>query len=657
MSSQSYTVPFIVPTVTISDSLYLEVVTITSSSPLTFQFTSPNLSFLQTSLPPQIKPSSGLALQLASSNPDYGKTTTLAGSSSGSTDGTGTGAQFAGPFGVAVDSTGNVYVADSSNHRIRKITPEGVVTTLAGSSLGFADGTGTNATFRNPSGVEVDSTGNVYVADTFYSRIRKITPEGVVTTLAGSSSAFADGTGTNARFNGPQGIAVDSAGNLYIADSSNHRIRKITPAGEVTTLAGSSQGFADGTGTNAQFNTPYGVAVDSTGNVYVADSSNHRIRKITPAGVVTTFAGTTQGSANGTGTNARFDNSYGVEVDSAGNVYVADTSSHRIRKITPAGVVTTLAGSTFGSTNGTGTNAQFYSPYGVAVDSAGNVYVADFNNNRIRKIIASENSLLQHTTGSSPITVPGSTSQIVSFVIPVSSLPSLNLAGTWMLTLYASLTESTSPATIVCQLYNGYTLLTSGTTSIIVSSMSSQPYTVPFIVPTVTIPNFLRLHISVTTSTSPITFQLTPPNLSFLQTSIAGSSSIFNTNVGIFCNSPAYPLHVVGQIFATGSITSNSDSRLKNVIGPISNGLSIVQQLNPITFTMKDDTTARVKHGFLAQEIKAILPDMVYETPNEDRMLHLSYGDLVAPLTSAIKELSSRLSNIEIQFAASQTPQ
>jgi hypothetical protein len=187
--------------------------------------------------------------------------------------------------------------------------------------------------------------------------------------------------------------------------------------------------------------------------------------------------------------------------------------------------------------------------------------------------------------------------------------------------------------------------------------MILQPYTVPFIVPTVTIPNFLRLHISVTTGTSPITFQFTPPNLSFLQTSIAGSSSIFNTNVGIFCNSPAYPLHVVGQIFATGSITSNSDSRLKNVIGPISNGLSIVQQLNPITFTMKDDTTARVKHGFLAQEIKAILPDMVYETPNEDRMLHLSYGDLVAPLTSAIKELSSRLSNIEIQFAASQTQQ
>ena len=213
-----------------------------------------------------------------------GVVSTLAGSTQGYTDGTGTSAQFDYPTGVAVDGAGNVYVADSYNHRIRKITASGVVSTLAGSTQGYTDGTGTSAKFAYPSGVAVDGAGNVYVADQYNHRIRKITASGVVSTLAGSSMGNTDGTGTSAQFSYPTGVAVDGAGNVYVADQYNHRIRKITASGVVSTLAGSSSGYADGTGTSAKFDYPTGVAVDGAGNVYVADYYNHRIRKITSSG-------------------------------------------------------------------------------------------------------------------------------------------------------------------------------------------------------------------------------------------------------------------------------------------------------------------------------------------------------------------------------------
>ena len=175
----------------------------------------------------------------------------------------------------------NVVRSNAITRRNAFKIPPGIVTTFAGSTNGYLDGTGTGARFASPYGVAVDSAGTVYVADTFNNRIRKITPAGVVTTLAGSTEGYLDGTGTGAQFSYPYGVAVDSAGNLYVADSTNNRIRKITPAGVVTTLAGSTQGYLDGTGTGAQFTTPYGVAVDSAGNLYVADSENNRIRKVT----------------------------------------------------------------------------------------------------------------------------------------------------------------------------------------------------------------------------------------------------------------------------------------------------------------------------------------------------------------------------------------
>jgi sugar lactone lactonase YvrE len=305
----------------------------------------------------------------------------------GYSDGTGSAARFDYPQGVAVDSSGNIYVADLGNSTIRKITSGGVVTTLAGleGSTGGADGTGSAARFDYPQGVAVDSSGNIYVADTDNDTIRKITPGGVVTTLEGlaGSVGSADGAGSAARFYKPYGVAVDSSGNVYVADRDNFTIRKITPDGVVTTLLGSS-------GSALQFWTPQSVAVDSSGNVYVADTFNNTIDKITAGGVVTTLAGQAgiAGSADGTGSAALFNGPAGVAVDSSGNVYVTDSGNATIRTITPAGVVTTLAGlaRSYGSDDGTGSAARFLSPAGVAVDALGNIYVADVDNSTIRKI-------------------------------------------------------------------------------------------------------------------------------------------------------------------------------------------------------------------------------------------------------------------------------
>lgn len=315
--------------------------------------------------------------------------TTLAGGSQGYADATGTSAQFNSPWSVALDSSGNTYVSDTSNHRIRKITPGGVVSTFAGSGVaGFNDATGTAAQFNNPRGIAIDSSGTLYVADGANHRIRKITPGGVVSTFAGSGVAgFNDATGTAAQFNLPTGLTVDSSGVVYLVEANNNRIRKITTGGAVSTFAGmGASGTLDGTGTSAMFNIPTGITVDSSGTLYVADMMNNRIRKITSGAVVTTLAGSTSGFADGTGAAALFNMPSEITVASNGTIYVSDQSNHKIRAITQAGVVTTIAGSTGGFANGSGTTAQFNNPRGLALDSSGIIYISDSGNHRIRKI-------------------------------------------------------------------------------------------------------------------------------------------------------------------------------------------------------------------------------------------------------------------------------
>jgi len=317
---------------------------------------------------------------------------TLAGGSFGFADGAGTAAKFWNTRGVAVDGQGNVYVADAvSSHRIRKISPVGVVTTIAGNGTqGFANGNGTATMFASPSGVAVDGLGNVYVGDQINNCIRKITPAGVVSTFAGSGVAgYADGNGTAAQFNAPQGVALDGQGNLYVADVQNHLIRKISPAGMVSTLAGGNgiAGAADGNGAAARFNGPIGIAVDNQSNVYVADINNDRIRKINAAGAVSTLAGGTSGFAEGSAAAAQFRHPYGIAVDNQYNVYVADMQNNRIRKITPAGVVSTLAGlDAQNNTDGDASVAKFFNPIGLAIDNRGDLYVGDPGNAAIRKI-------------------------------------------------------------------------------------------------------------------------------------------------------------------------------------------------------------------------------------------------------------------------------
>jgi sugar lactone lactonase YvrE len=315
---------------------------------------------------------------------------TLTGSTSGFLDGTGTAALFNNPWGMVTDTDGNVYVADELNHKIRKVTPAGVVTTFAGSTQGYQDGNGTSAKFYRPNGLAIDASGNIYVVDCYNHKIRKITPSGDVTTFVGSSQGYVNGNGTAARFNFPQGIAIDSAGNLFVVDGSNYAIRKVTPAADVTVFAGAgTSGFNDGTGSGAKFNVIKAIAIDTaTNDMYVTDG--HRIRKITSAAVVTAFAGaTTNGFVNGTLSAARFNWPEGIAVDTNGAIYIADTINCVIRKITAAGVVSTLAGNTngiAGSANGTGSAASFYAPKGICFDASRNIYIADSHYGKIRKI-------------------------------------------------------------------------------------------------------------------------------------------------------------------------------------------------------------------------------------------------------------------------------
>lgn len=322
--------------------------------------------------------------------------TTFAGSgATGSLDTTGIYATFNFPVGLCANASGDIFVADYFNNKIRQITPVGMVTTFVGSNTsGAIDSTGIYAKFFAIEGVCIDATGNIFVADKGNHKIRKVTPSGVVTTIAGSGFwGSTDGIGTAASFATPVAVCSDNAGNIYVADYFNSNIRKITSAGVVTTFAGSTSascGLTDATGTLALFCNPSGLCCDASGNIYVADSGNNKIRKITPAGVVTSIAGSTSGiagSADGIGAAASFYSPLDVCIDAIGNIYVADFNNNKIRKITPSGIVTTYAGSgVSGSTDGVGIAASFSAPDGICSDLLGNIYVAERTFKKVRKI-------------------------------------------------------------------------------------------------------------------------------------------------------------------------------------------------------------------------------------------------------------------------------
>lgn len=324
------------------------------------------------------------------------------GNNAGDSDGAGMAASFRFPTGLAVDGSGNLYMTDSAAMVVRKISPAAAVTTLAGlpNASGSADGIGASARFYNPAGMVSDGAGNMYVVDSFNHTIRKITPAGVVSTFAGGApfdptipcTSSIDGTGATVRFNDIRSITIDPAGNLYVTDTIT--IRKITPSAVVTTFAGNrcTVGSADGQGVAALFGNYLNITSDSVGNLFVTDQNYHTIRKITPAGTVITFAGAAGsiGTIDSAGAEARFNYPSGIASDAAGNLFVTDSRSHTVRKITSVGQVSTLAGvaGLTGYQDGVGTAVRLNSPYAIATDGVGNVYIPDVTNSTIRKITA-----------------------------------------------------------------------------------------------------------------------------------------------------------------------------------------------------------------------------------------------------------------------------
>jgi len=350
-----------------------------------------------------------------------GAITTVAGKGTVLASGDGGPATAAGMSttgGVAVDASGNIFIADGYNNRVRKVSA-GVITTVAGNGTkGFSGdgGPATAASLNFPVAVAVDAAGNLFIADLYNNRIREVSAAGIITTVAGNGASNAQsgqgafsgdgGPATSAGLNGPFGVAVDAAGDLFISDLYNNRVRKVSASGTITTVAGNgTQGFTGdgGPATAAQIAQPYGIAVDGSGNLFFADFGNTRVRKVSASGTITTVAGNGTPGFTGdgkTGTAAELNYPKGIALDASGNLFIADSANSLIRKLSASGIMTTVAGTgDFGYTGdgGPATSAKLYFPRGVAVDAAGNVFIADLNS-VIREVSASGST----TTGTPP---------------------------------------------------------------------------------------------------------------------------------------------------------------------------------------------------------------------------------------------------------------
>jgi len=341
-----------------------------------------------------------LLVQLADLLPAQDSVRTLAGlpETPGSSDGTNTTARFNDPAGLAIAADGTIFVADNQNHAVRRIGTNGVVTTLAGllGTPGSAYGTGSTARFDSPTGLTLGPDGALYVCDTGNHTIRRVTLSGIVTTLAGSAgnADYTDGSTSAARFNQPLGLAIAPDGTVFVADSGNHLIRIIATNGTVSVLAGNPETFgsADGSGTNAFFNSPVGLALAPDGSLFVSDANNFTIRRVTAGGVVTTIAGAAgqDGSTDGPAASARFGKPAELALAPNGTLYIADAAHHTIRRLTLDGHVSTIAGlvGTDGAADGANGLARFFNPYGLAIAARGHLIVADTYNQTVRELLA-----------------------------------------------------------------------------------------------------------------------------------------------------------------------------------------------------------------------------------------------------------------------------
>jgi uncharacterized protein (TIGR03437 family) len=384
-------------------------------------------------------------------------------------------------LGVVTDTAGNLYIADYGNNRIRKVTPTGTISTVAGNgTAGFSgdSGAATSAALHGPGGIAIDSSANLYIADALNNRIRKVI-NGTISTIAGTGVAGFSGDGgpaTSAVLNNPTALALDAAGNLYIADVRNNRIRMVTPSGTISTVAGSGQSGYSGDGgpaTSAALNSPLGLAADATGNLFIADTVNNRVRKVSK-GTITTVAGNGVGGFagdGGLGTTAEINFPTGVSVDGAGNLYIADLNNARIRELLANGTIWTIAGRSvvgFSGDGGLATNAELNEPGAVAAGLSGGVYIGDVANERIRLLTP----------------VPSAPSITTGGVVSASAFGGFSSVapGSWVEIYGASLASTTRSWTTADFSSSGTTAPTSlSGTSV---SIGGQPAFIDYISPT-----------------------------------------------------------------------------------------------------------------------------------------------------------------------------